>query len=114
MVAGLGLAQRGPIGPIGLGVDPPAGTGETSDSTGAGPTLDPRGPPVRRARRVGRSTGRARVRLFTEALDAEDRALTGVEVVDDLGAAIEQAMIDSGSRELAVVPDGPYVIPVVG
>ncbi|WP_220483573.1 nickel-dependent lactate racemase family protein [Microlunatus kandeliicorticis] len=60
-----------------------------------------------------KSTGRARVRLFTDGLAAGDRALTGVELVDDLAAAVEQSMIDSGSREIAVVPDGPYVIPVV-
>ena len=55
-----------------------------------------------------------RVQLYSTGLSAAERALTGVEMVDDLHAAIEAAVARSGEEALAVIPEGPYVVPVHG
>ena len=55
-----------------------------------------------------------RVQLFSTGLALADRALTAVHVVDDLTAAVQASMDRTGDRGVAVIPDGPYVIPVVG
>lgn len=56
---------------------------------------------------------RARVQLYCPGMPASDRADTGVEVVDSLDEAVASALARSGEDELLVVPEGPYVIPVV-
>ncbi len=55
---------------------------------------------------------RGRVELFTEGLSAEELALTGCEPVTSLGAAVEAALARAGDNHLAVIPEGPYVIPL--
>lgn len=52
-----------------------------------------------------------RVSLLTAGLTPEERRLTGVEMVSDLGAAIEASFARQGRRSLAVIPEGPYVVP---
>ncbi|HUH83463.1 MAG TPA: nickel-dependent lactate racemase [Stellaceae bacterium] len=52
-----------------------------------------------------------RVQLYTGGLPPEDRALTGVEVVSDLDAAIRAAVAAGGDGAAAFIPEGPYVIP---
>jgi nickel-dependent lactate racemase len=54
-----------------------------------------------------------RVELYSTGLAAADRALTVVHVVDDLTAAIQASMDRTADRGVAVIPDGPYVIPVL-
>lgn len=54
-----------------------------------------------------------RVQLYTTGLDADDRVLTGVEAIDSIEAAIADALATSGEPDLAVIPEGPYVVPVV-
>lgn len=53
------------------------------------------------------------VKLYASGLRGADRALTGVEMVDDLDGAVEEAMHRSGDNALAVIPEGPYVVPVL-
>ncbi len=53
-----------------------------------------------------------RVQLYTEGLDAEERRITGVELVASLEAAIARSVADSGDPAVAVIPEGPYVVPV--
>ncbi len=55
---------------------------------------------------------RGRVHLYTDGLSEVDRGLTGVEAAKDLRHAIEASLAVSGEKRLAVVPEGPYVIPV--
>nr|WP_294697210.1 nickel-dependent lactate racemase [uncultured Friedmanniella sp.] len=55
-----------------------------------------------------------RVELFSTGLAVADRSLTAVHVVDDLTAAVQASMDRTGDRAVAVIPDGPYVVPVVG
>jgi len=52
-----------------------------------------------------------RVQLYTTGLSAEERRLTGVEVIESVDAAIQESMTRTGNRELAVIPEGPYVVP---
>jgi nickel-dependent lactate racemase len=57
-----------------------------------------------------------RVRLYTGGLGPGERALTGVEGVFDLArleAALEESVRDTRDRHVAVIPEGPYVVPVL-
>ncbi|MGI8459642.1 MAG: nickel-dependent lactate racemase [Propionibacteriaceae bacterium] len=54
-----------------------------------------------------------RVELFTTGLGAADRKLTGVHLVDDLAAAVDASLRKHDDPHLAVLPEGPYVIPYV-
>ncbi len=60
-----------------------------------------------KAMRVGQ------VQLYTTGLDADERSITGVRCVDSVGAALADALARSGEPEVAVIPEGPYVVPVV-
>jgi len=53
-----------------------------------------------------------RVLLFTSGLAPEDRALTGVDNIDSVEHAILDSVRTSGDRHVAVIPEGPYVVPV--
>jgi len=54
----------------------------------------------------------ARIQLYAPGLSAADAALTGVEVVGSVRAAVDASVRESGDRAVAVVPEGPYVVPV--
>lgn len=54
----------------------------------------------------------ARIHLFSECLKPEERGLTGVRVVDSLAPAIKECVERKEDRRVAVIPEGPYVIPV--
>ncbi len=54
---------------------------------------------------------RARVTLYSTGLDAEGRALTGVELTDSLEACVARSIERHHDPAVAVVPEGPYVIP---
>ncbi len=53
-----------------------------------------------------------RVRIYTDGLDERDAALTGVERVTDLAAAVADSMARHRDPRVAFVPEGPYVVPV--
>lgn len=52
------------------------------------------------------------VHLYSTGLLQESRALTGVSMTDDVQSTIERCVRESGDSALAVIPEGPYVIPV--
>lgn len=52
-----------------------------------------------------------RVMLYTSGLSPQDRSITGVEMVSDLNAAIAASVERSADPAVALVPEGPYVIP---
>ncbi len=52
------------------------------------------------------------VYLFSEGLSADDRALTGVTVIESIDEAIKQSLTRQGDGAIAVIPEGPYVVPV--
>ena len=55
--------------------------------------------------------GRLRITLYSGGLDAAERALTGVSLTDSLETTIAESLARHGDRRIAVVPEGPYVIP---
>jgi nickel-dependent lactate racemase len=58
-----------------------------------------------------KTTRRARVQLFTEGLPADDRGLTGVEMIESPESAVAGSLDDSDDNAIAVIPEGPYVVP---
>ena len=52
-----------------------------------------------------------RIELYTSGLSAEDRAVTGVGLITNIDEAIAASMARSGDTAVAVIPEGPYVIP---
>ena len=52
--------------------------------------------------------------LYTTGLRGEDRALTGVRFADSVEQAVLDSVQRSGDRRVAVIPEGPYVLPFVG
>ncbi|MFO1074172.1 MAG: nickel-dependent lactate racemase [Geminicoccaceae bacterium] len=53
-----------------------------------------------------------RVRLYTTGLTGEERRITCVDLVASVEEAIAAAIAAHGDAEIAVVPEGPYVVPV--
>jgi len=53
-----------------------------------------------------------RIQLFTSGLDAEERRITGVEIIDSVDAAVAASILRHGDPAVAVIPEGPYVVPL--
>ena len=53
------------------------------------------------------------MQLYTTGLDAEERSLTGVDTIASVEAALAAALARAATASLAVIPEGPYVVPVV-
>lgn len=53
------------------------------------------------------------VLLYSDCLSESQHELTGVEGVVSLAEAIEQSLARHGDNALAVIPEGPYVVPFV-
>jgi len=51
--------------------------------------------------------------LYTTGLSDDEYALTGVERIDSLTDAIARSMAKHNDNAVAVIPEGPYVVPVV-
>ncbi len=58
-----------------------------------------------------RPQSRAQITLYSTGLSEHDRALTGVTMAESIEAAIAQSIARQGDHEIAVIPEGPYVIP---
>jgi len=52
------------------------------------------------------------VKLYSDGLADADRALTGVDNVASVAEAVNESVAASGDPAVAVVPEGPYVVPV--
>ncbi|PPR22407.1 MAG: hypothetical protein CFH38_01178 [Alphaproteobacteria bacterium MarineAlpha10_Bin1] len=52
-----------------------------------------------------------RVGLFTGGLSEDEHGLTGVEAVDSVAGAVAEAVAAAGDKRVAVIPEGPYVVP---
>ena len=52
------------------------------------------------------------VHLYTEGLAPEERALTGVRMTESLGGAVAESAARHGDGRVAVIPEGPYLVPV--
>jgi nickel-dependent lactate racemase len=53
-----------------------------------------------------------RIQLYTTGLDAEERRITGVELVPSVDLAIAESVARHGDPAIAIIPEGPYVVPV--
>jgi hypothetical protein len=51
------------------------------------------------------------VHLYSEGLNAESTRLTGVHKMDSVPDAIRASVQRSGDTHIAVIPEGPYVVP---
>jgi hypothetical protein len=52
------------------------------------------------------------IQLYSRGLPEADREFTGVEMIPSVEAAIEASVARSGDSRVAVIPEGPYVVPV--
>ncbi|MBY3307810.1 nickel-dependent lactate racemase [Rhizobium laguerreae] len=52
------------------------------------------------------------VELYTTGLSGDDRRLTGVAMIDDIAKAIGRSIERSGDPHVAIIPEGPYVVPI--
>jgi hypothetical protein len=52
------------------------------------------------------------IHLYSEGLSGNDRALTGVNMISSITRAIQDSIEQSGDNRVAVVPEGPYLVPV--
>jgi nickel-dependent lactate racemase len=52
-----------------------------------------------------------RISLYTSGLSDEERALTGIEMIADLDETIARSMARAKDPCVAVIPEGPYVVP---
>ena len=59
-----------------------------------------------------RAMRKAPVWLYTQGLSENERKLTGVRIIPSLPEAINESIKRHGDRRLAVIPEGPYVIPI--
>ena len=55
---------------------------------------------------------RGAVYLYTTGLTGEDRELTGVNLIDSVSAAVLRSTQEGRATDVAVIPEGPYVVPV--
>ena len=58
-----------------------------------------------------RSLARGRVSLFSDGLPPADRALTGVRPVHSVEEALARSIERHRNSRIAVIPEGPYVVP---
>ena len=56
---------------------------------------------------------RGKVELYAPGLSSEEAALTGVKVIESMDRAISESVERSKDPRVAVVPEGPYVVPFV-
>jgi nickel-dependent lactate racemase len=59
-----------------------------------------------------RSLRAGTVHLYSGSLGPADQALTGVCIAQSVEAAVRDSVAMSGDRHIAVIPEGPYVVPV--
>jgi nickel-dependent lactate racemase len=52
-----------------------------------------------------------RVQLYSTGLDAEERRITGVEIIESVDDAVAQSIARHGDPAVAIIPEGPYVVP---
>ncbi len=60
-----------------------------------------------------RATNIGRVLLYSPGLSPSDRQATGVEMIDSIEHAIAESIARSGNPNVAFIPEGPYVIPLI-
>ncbi len=59
-----------------------------------------------------KSMRRGTVQLYTTGLGDEERRITGVDMIASMEAAVAASIQASGDAAVAVIPEGPYVVPI--
>ncbi len=54
----------------------------------------------------------AAIHLYSTGLAADARRLTGVHMVESVEAAVRESVRQAGDPHVAVIPEGPYVVPI--
>lgn len=52
-----------------------------------------------------------RIELYTSGLSAEEREITGVDMIDNVDEAVARSVMRANDPAIVVIPEGPYVIP---
>ena len=52
-----------------------------------------------------------RIKLYAPKLGADPSGITGVESVNDIAASVLESITRHADNEVAVIPEGPYVVP---
>ncbi len=52
-----------------------------------------------------------RIALYAPQLDGADHAVTGVDRIDDLAAEVAASIARHNDDEIAIIPEGPYLVP---
>ncbi len=52
------------------------------------------------------------VHLYCDGLSGDESALTGVNLIESLETTVRRCVEESAERAVAVIPEGPYVVPV--
>jgi nickel-dependent lactate racemase len=52
-----------------------------------------------------------RVQLYTSGLSTDERRVVGVDLIDSIDRAVGESVSRSGDDEVAIIPEGPYVVP---
>ncbi len=55
---------------------------------------------------------RVNIFLYTEGLSEDEQTLTGVTMIESPLAAVTESVKAKGDRRVAVIPEGPYVVPL--
>ena len=51
------------------------------------------------------------LQLYSTGLSAAQHALTGVAGIESVRSAVLDSVAASGDRAVAIIPEGPYVVP---
>jgi hypothetical protein len=52
-----------------------------------------------------------KVQLYSTGLTPAQQALTGIASIDSVRSAVLESVAESGDPAVAVIPEGPYVVP---
>jgi lactate racemase len=58
-----------------------------------------------------RAMAKGTIQLYSTGLNKEQRTLTGVEPIDSVASAVLASAAMNGDKAVAVIPEGPYVVP---
>ena len=53
------------------------------------------------------------VQLYTTGLNEDEKSITGVDSISSISQAISNSIAEQESPDVAVIPEGPYLVPFV-
>ena len=60
-----------------------------------------------------KSLRKGNIYLYSKGLTASDKKLTGVNITNNISKTINESIERHKDNSLAIIPEGPYVIPIV-